>query len=175
MSQCQAQGVCWTLFMIPSTQCEPCLFFMRLGAHDLITLSARRKEREHLNCLYRNKTNRKTHTPSQTIAQVSLESRKRNMQPICLCVCLFQFTSKCAWTVHIYLSQIHLFPAVFAQKVQKQAAAAWRLSQCMTAFSVGGQLAGDRAHTNIFSHITWHNFINTNQKAKLELLSTGGY
>lgn len=38
--------VCETVFMILSTQCGPCLFFMRLGAHDLITLSARRKERE---------------------------------------------------------------------------------------------------------------------------------
>lgn len=155
MSLCEAQGVCGTVFMISNTQCELCLFFMSLGAHDLITLSARRKEREeHLNCLYRNKMNRKTHTPSQTTAQVSLESRKRNMQLICLhvCACLFQRMSECVWTVYIYLGQIHLFPAVFAQQVQKQAAATWRLSQCMTAFSVGGQLAGDGTHKYIHTH-----------------------
>ncbi len=53
MSLCEAQSVCGSVFMIPSTQCELCLFFMSLGAHDLITLSARRKERdEHLKCLY---------------------------------------------------------------------------------------------------------------------------
>lgn len=45
MSLCEMEGVFRTVFMIPSTQCEPCLFFMRLGAHDLISLSAR-KERE---------------------------------------------------------------------------------------------------------------------------------
>lgn len=38
----------------------------------------------------------------------------------------------------------------------------------MTAFSVGGQLAGDRTQAHSY---TWHNFINTNQKAQSKIIT----
>lgn len=78
--------------MIPSTQCEPCLFFMRLGAHDLITLSARRKEREeHLNCLYQNKTNRKTHTFIDHCSSFTWEQKEEHAayMPTCVLVSVY--------------------------------------------------------------------------------------
>lgn len=50
MSLGKEQGADGTVFMIPSTQSELCLFFTRLRAHDLITRRARRQPRgAHLN------------------------------------------------------------------------------------------------------------------------------